>query len=334
MQMTKTPIRVAFNVFQLHNRAEMKSDDTIRWYEYAIGQLMASPEGLPDETLTGEITEHRLRIYCASLRDRRYKGKSLSSSTINGHVRSIRAFCSWLFRNGYTNMHLLKDFQPPRVTTHAIEVLSEDEITRLMEAASGTRRDVAIIGLMIDSGLRASEVTGAELENLDIERRVLKVLGKGRRERFVSFGRSTGRYMMAYLLHERPNDSLSNRVFLSSTGGEMNRGTLYQLFVRLRKRSGIVRVHPHLLRHTYATSFLLSGGNAYMLKEALGHTTMEMVTNYLHFAGVQVAEATRSFSPIDRLTAKDRREIAPPRDHQYAATSPGERWISQLGGRR
>jgi site-specific recombinase XerD len=330
MNKQNTPLGIVFDVFQLFNRSEMKSDDTIRWYNYAIPQMFKSKSGIPIETLACELTEEGFRRYCASLRDRRFKGRVLSSSTINGHVRCIRAFCSWLYRNEYTEIHLLKDFRPPRVLTQTIDVLSDVEVTLLLEAASMYRRDVAIVSLMLDSGLRASELTGAKIEDLNINRATLKVLGKGRRERIVSFGRTTSRYITSYMLHERPNDCLSERIFVSSIGRDMNRGSLYQLFVRLRGRSGISRLHPHLLRHSFASAFLLAGGSAFLLKEALGHSSMDMVLHYLHFTGVQVAEATRSLSTIDRLSSGDRRSVAPPMPGQFANQSPGELWISQL----
>ncbi len=328
-----TPLGITFDVFQLFNRSEMKSEDTIRWYNYAIPQMFNSRSGIPLETQACELTEEHLRRYCASLRDRQFKGRSLSSSTINGHVRCIRAFCSWLYRNQYTEIHLLKDFRPPKVIKQTIDVLSDAEVTVLLQAAALYRRDVAIVSLMLDSGLRASELTGAKIADLDVNRGTVKVLGKGRRERIVSFGRSTSKYITSYMLHERPNDCLSERIFVSSIGRNMNRGSLYQLFVRLRGRSGISRLHPHLLRHSFASSFLLAGGSAFLLKEALGHSSMDMVLHYLHFTGVQVAEATRSLSTIDRLSSGDRRSIAPPMSGQFANQSPGELWITQLGGK-
>ena len=334
MNKKNTPIGVAFDVFQLFNRSEMKSDDTIRWYNYAIPQMFEADEGVPIETLTGELTEERFRRYSASLRDRRTNGKPLASATINGHVRCIRAFSSWLYRNEYTDIHLLKEFSPPRVLAKTIDVLSDDEVTILLEASAKFRRDIAIVSLMLDSGLRASEVTGAKIGDLDIDKSLVKVLGKGRRERVVSFGRATSKYLMSYMLHERPNDTLSDRIFVTSSGRNMNRGSLYQLFMRLRKRSGIYRLHPHLMRHSFASSFLLNGGSAFLLKEALGHSSMDMVLHYLHFTGVQVAEATRSLSPIDRLSSRDKRSIAPAATGQFANQSPGELWISQLGGKR
>ena len=336
MEKRNTPIGVAFSVFQLHNRSEMKSDDTIRWYDYAILQMLKAIMGLPVSTPMGEITEERLREYCASLRDRRFMGRPLASSTINGHIRSIRSFFSWAYRNLYTSTHLLKDFSPPKVTEQTIDVLSEDEVILLLESASRTKRDVAIVSLMVDTGLRASEVTGAVISELDIDRGLVSVLGKGRKHRTVAFGRSSGKYILSYMLHERDNDSLSERIFLTSTGKEMNRGVLYQMFRRLKRTSGITRVHPHLLRHTYATTFLMNGGNAFMLKEALGHTTMDMVLAYVHLAGAQVAEATRAFSPIDRLSARDRRKVAEGPAVRVAASTPGELFVQKLSltGRR
>ncbi|MCH7642920.1 MAG: tyrosine-type recombinase/integrase [Chloroflexi bacterium] len=125
-------------------------------------------------------------------------------------------------------------------------------------------------------------------------------MGKGRKERLVPFGRKTRKAIVAYATDERPDAHRDEAVFVSSFGNRLNPDSLRQLMRRLRVSSGISRLHPHLLRHTFATRFLLNGGDALMLKHILGHTTLAMTDRYVHFANAQGVTASRAFSPIDR----------------------------------
>ncbi len=101
------------------------------------------------------------------------------------------------------------------------------------------------------------------------------------------------------------------RLFVSEDGGLITENTIKLFFSRLKKKSGINRLHAHLCRHTFAINYLLNGGDIYSLKEILGHTTLEMVNRYLHFTKAQITARHREFSPMDRILGKHKKSPKP-----------------------
>jgi site-specific recombinase XerD len=166
------------------------------------------------------------------------------------------------------------------------------------------KRDYAIVAVLLDCGLRASECCNLKIGDIDLNARCVTVVGKGNKRRSVFFGRETAK---AFWLHLRvENRDVDDWCFLSDrgvrTGEPLKPNGLLQLIQRLGKTANIraVRCSPHTLRHTYAVSFLRAGGNVFTLRESLGHTNLQMTQKY-----VMVAEADLSgsqvFSPMDNL---------------------------------
>jgi site-specific recombinase XerD len=165
------------------------------------------------------------------------------------------------------------------------------------------RRNYVIVFLMLDTGLRLGEITSATLSNFDSMEGLLKVMGKGRKERIVPMGKKSQIILSEYIKYVRSKTAKPDctQLFISENGGPVTENSLKLFFTRLKKESGISRVHAHLLRHTFAIKFLLNGGDIYSLKEILGHETLEMVSHYLHFTQAQLTARHREFSPMDRI---------------------------------
>ncbi len=132
---------------------------------------------------------------------------------------------------------------------------------------------------------------------------LLKVIGKGSKERIVPIGLSAQRALQRYLFRYRPTPSHLglDRVFLSIHGTPLTENSIKLVFTRLAKRSGVPRLHAHLLRHTFATRFLINGGDVFTLQQILRHSTLEMVRHYVTLASNHVAIQHQRFSPLDRL---------------------------------
>ena len=130
-----------------------------------------------------------------------------------------------------------------------------------------------------------------------------KVRGKGNKERIVPVGIEAQVALSEYITYVRSKIAKPdcNRLFVSKDGGPITENTIKLFFSRLKKKSGINRLHAHLCRHTFAINYLLNGGDIYSLKEILGHTTLEMVNRYLHFTKAQITARHREFSPMDRI---------------------------------
>ncbi len=139
--------------------------------------------------------------------------------------------------------------------------------------------------LLLDTGLRIVELVNLKMDDVHMDEGYLKVMGKGRKERIVPVGEFVKMRLCHYINNIRPEHvgSGNDRLFLSRGGKPVTVNTIKLIFTRLAKSSGVNRLHPHLCRHTFAINYLLNGGDIFSLEDILGHTTLDMVSHYLHF---------------------------------------------------
>ena len=299
--------------FEVHNRSEGKSDRTVEWYNQALGLFLG---WLREERIPASLDrlgEDEARAFILHLQDRAGVGGKQSSSTVNNRVRALRAFFAWLHRRGYTDEHRLKNLRPPKVAQKVIETLTADEIGRIFASmnpgsALGAR-NTAIFSLMLDTGLRLTETVTLKDGDVHIEDRYVKVLGKGNKERIVGFGVACQRALVHYAYHYRaePDHPGIDAFFLCIDGRRMSQDALRSLTDRVSRAANVPKLHPHLLRHTYATDYLVNGGDVFSLKQNLGHTTLAMVEHYVHLASQRIALISRDFSPLDRYEVPGKR---------------------------
>jgi site-specific recombinase XerD len=161
--------------------------------------------------------------------------------------------------------------------------------------------------MLLDTGLRIGEIVRLKMDNLHLDEEVIKVLGKGKKERFVPIGSNSQKVLQRYLFRYRPrqNNSQNDYVFLSTGRKPLTENSLKLTFARLAQRSGVKRLHAHLCRHTFATKFLMNGGDVFTLQQILGRSTLEMVRHYVNLASNHVALQHRRFSPLDRINLRE-----------------------------
>lgn len=272
-----------------------------------------APEG--QEVKLALVTPEKAKAYITAMQARECKwadhprrpadASKLSPFTIRKEVKILRGFGTWLTQQGCANP--FDALEIPKVPKYVLDILSDQEIEQLIQAinpnAAQGARLYAVVLLLLDSGLRISEVGDARLGDLDLERRQLKVMGKGQKERFVPFGQRCAQALMRYIhLHRaKPRQAESDNLFLSPDGMPMTRNSLESIIRRLRLSSGITRLHAHLFRHTFAVKFLTNGGDLRTLQLILGHESLVVTQRYLHFTTQQVQTQYQSFSPIDKL---------------------------------
>jgi site-specific recombinase XerD len=141
------------------------------------------------------------------------------------------------------------------------------------------------------------------VDDVHMNEGLLKVTGKGRKERIVPMGGNAQRALQRYLFRYRPNSfnpGIDN-VFLSVAGKPLTENSVKLIFSRLARKSGVVRLHAHLCRYTFATRFLVNGGDVFTLQQILGHSTLEMVRHYVNLASNHVVIQHQKYSPLDRL---------------------------------
>lgn len=230
----------------------------------------------------------------------------LSAQTVAGHVRVMKGFATWLEEEEYLPTNVFRRLAKPKLPGRVIEVLRPDEVKRLLAACDASSangaRDLAVVTLFLDTGLRLSELVGLTMEELHLKDGWLKVFGKGEKERVVPFGSRATKALKHYLDFYRPEEAETTAFFVNRDGSAMTGNTVKMMFTRLRVRAELPRLHPHLLRHTFATSYLMAGGDVFSLQAILGHTTLEMTRRYVNLASSHVAIQHRRFSPMDRLS--------------------------------
>lgn len=305
---------VAVQYFDTYNRSEGKSPRTVEWYNEVLDLFLRwlREEGLPSKL--GSLGEMEVRRFILYLRQRNVHGKPLSSHTIANRVRALRAFFSWLAESRYLASNPLQGLRAPKTAEILIEPLTPEEVERLFRHMNPKTtlgaRNTAIVALFLDTGLRLSELVSLKEADVHLADRYLKVFGKGMKERMVSLGALCQRALLNYDHHFRgePAHAGVDTFFLTLDGYPMTNKAVKSMMDRLARTAGVPRLHPHLLRHTYATWFLINGGDVFLLKQNLGHSTLVTVEIYRHIAGRQAAVISGAFSPLDRMKSSELRK--------------------------
>ena len=335
MNKFNTDLTVAIRHFEIHNRTEGKSPRTVHWYNQVLTLFCRWLSENARPTSLDAIDEMVVREFILDLQGRPgSRGETVSSHTIYNRVNALRAFFAWLDRKGYTDGHALADLKQPKTARLIVEPLTKEEIGKLFAVINSSTllgaRNAALISVMLDTGLRVSEVADLKERDVHLEEQFVKVMGKASKERMVSFGTACQKALLDYQYRFRMDavHGAEEAFFLSIDGYPMAAVGIQSLVKRLSKASGVHRMYPHLLRHTYATMFLINGGDVFLLKQNLGHTTLTMVENYLHVASQVAAVRSQRFSPLDKLNIREGRRFR----HARRTTGGGDPGIYPNGG--
>lgn len=283
--------------WELSLRADRKAEKTRRLYLGAVRLLQA-------HMVAAGVTEPTKDAVRRFLADR---GEQVTAATTSLEFRALQQFFKWLAAEG-EGVNVMLDLNPPAVPDKPVPVLSLDDLRLLLKTCDGTsftdRRDTALIRLFADTGARLSEIVGAEVSDLDLRGRSLRIMGKGRRPRVVPFGARTARALDRYLrIRARQPYAHSPWLWLSGKDGRAISGNAVAQMLRRRGREiGVPGLHAHMLRHGFADAWLKSGGNESDLMELAGWRSRQMLTRYAAATRAERArEAYRSRSPMDRL---------------------------------
>lgn len=264
---------------------------------FAAARGVGSPAGLTPRLLAEHLGSLR--------RDREMEGSSVSR-----HLATARVYARWLVARGELEQDPGELLEQPTRWKRLPGVLSPAQIRVLLAAPAPSeadtlglwRRDLAMLELMYASGLRASEVGGIGVR--DLERRVglVRVLGKGDRERLVPVGRPAREAVGAYLDEcrpglVRPDGRDRERIFLSRTGRPLERVAVWQIVRKHARAAGLSRVHPHVLRHSFATHLLSGGADLRVVQELLGHADIATTQIYTHVDGARLRLVHKTHHP-------------------------------------
>jgi integrase/recombinase XerD len=233
----------------------------------------------------------------------------VAAATLQRKAACLRSFYRHLRREGVIAHDPTANLRGPRKTQRLPEVLTRDEVLRLLHSPKGKSpaalRDRALLELMYACGLRASEATGLEIADIDLDEGMLRARGKGSKERVVPVGRDAISALRSYAEHGRPElVGLRNErhVFVNSRGSGLTRQGLYKIIKGHAQSAGLDgRVSPHTLRHTFATHLLSGGCDLRVLQEMLGHADIATTQVYTHLSSGRLRDVY--FAAHPRATA-------------------------------
>ncbi|WP_288432739.1 tyrosine-type recombinase/integrase [uncultured Deinococcus sp.] len=287
--------------FLYHLKVRRRSPATMQYYRHTqshfrkfIGEI--GVEVLPD------ITTTHLRAFLLRLEER-----GLAPGSVHAHGRALKALFNWAFAEELIERNPAKRLSLPSLPRERQPTVVPEGFKRLLLASKASEqplRDTAIILTLFDTGIRLQELIELDTEDLRFDRGLLRVMGKGAKERFVPIGVKAMQAITAYIRRERKPSHLGvHSVFLSRTGMKLTKSGVGIRLAKLGKDKGIAREDcaPHAFRRGFAVEFLRNGGNVFTLQQLMGHTSLDMTRRYVSFLDDDLKEAHLRFSPVDNL---------------------------------
>ena len=253
---------------------------TVEAYRRDLTDLAAHLGGSPAAATTAQ-----LETYVAQMR-----AAGLANTTIARRIAAVRSFFRHQMLLGARQDNPAVELDLPRRRRALPKTLSPGEAERLIDAATGVTpralRDQALVELLYGAGLRVSEAVGLDKAGVDLDERLVRVIGKGSKERIVPIGRRAADALNRYLARGRPYLDRRHRseLFLNAQGGALTRAGAFLILRKLADKAGLEpgRVHPHLLRHSFATHLLEGGADLRSVQEMLGHADLATTELYTH----------------------------------------------------
>jgi site-specific recombinase XerD len=254
-------------------------------------------------TALADITAVHIKQYLTQ------KAEANSKSTARRYYTALKSFFKFAVDEGLIKANPMERVTTPKEPTPIIKPLTSDQLSAIVKEANGKTfvdvRNRLILLLLIDCGLRCSELIHLEVEDIDLDNGLLTVNhGKGDRARSCPIGSVTAKALRQYLIRRgTPNTST---LIINTLGEPTRRENVLHIVQAAGKKAGVPRAYPHLLRHSMAVEFLRNGGNAFAIQRILGHSTLTMTKRYCELADSDVVNQHRLYSPCDNLKTSER----------------------------
>ena len=257
---------------------------TVREYEADLKQFLAFLESEGVQSLA-DVEYIHARLYVTKLYD-----NNMARTSISRKISSIRSFFRYLNREVELDDAPFLSLYHPKKEGRLPNFFYEEELQQLFVASSGdddkSIRNMAILELLYATGIRVSECVSIELDQIDFSYSILRVMGKGRKERIVPFGQYAHDALLKYMKEVRPKlmkNKVHQRLFVNMRGGELTaRGVRHILNEMMEEASLHSKIYPHMLRHTFATHLLNNGADLRTVQELLGHAHLSSTQVYTH----------------------------------------------------
>lgn len=243
----------------------------------------------------------------------------LSAKTLLNAWTALSSLWTWAESDAEVRHVIRGKVKRPSYRRPQVEPFTEEEVRKLLAACDHMRawdrrngryvdgdrptavRDRAMLLMMVDCGLRVSELTGLNVGDYDPKRGQITIRhGKGDKKRVINVANVARQAMWKYLRERGATKAVDEPLFVSGTGGRMDRTAVRAIVMRAGERAGVAKAHPHRFRHTFAVNFLRNGGNPLALQDILGHEKLDTVRIYVRLAQTDLAKAQLGASPADR----------------------------------
>jgi integrase/recombinase XerC len=264
-----------------------RSPETVRAYGSDLGRLS------PDISTVDGLTEDTLRLYL--------RKNTNTSVTRARKLSTLRSFVKFLNEQGILKTNPTELLEAPIRRKRLPKALTQVQATSLLDqdnAGRTPKRDRAMLELMYSAGMRVSELVAVDLNVIDFDERIIRVFGKGNKERVVLFGRTAREAIAAYVEEERIAPRIGDPLFTNADGGRITTRTVQNVIKRWAKRVGLPpSTSPHTLRHTFATHLLDGGADLKSVQQLLGHESLATTQIYTHVSIESLKETVRKAHP-------------------------------------
>ena len=303
--MNKINFSQAIDGYLLFANARRLSHHTIRDYTTTFRKFM---NFMNSDPLVEEISTKQVELFLAA--------QKVSKKTLLNYHTGLSALWTWCFKEGIAKEHIMQKVKRPKPEKRDIKPYSEKEVQAMLSSLTHSKiysrpgkracknklhhiaRIKAILYILLDTGIRASELSNLKIHHVNVRNRTITVMGKGSKERMIPFSARTGQVLWRYLA-ERKDDTINDFLFTTIQSRQLSRTRLLRILMALGERAGVPGVNVHRFRHTFAVNYLRNGGDPYSLQIMLGHSTMEMVKTYLHTAQADLQKNHLKASPIE-----------------------------------
>lgn len=273
------------------NTVESYSIDLARYISFLEDRGIEHPDRVSEELIREYI--HALGM------------AGLSPSSISRNIASIRTFHKFLLLESYSKNYPVENIESPKIRRKLPEVLTIDEVSSLLEQPDVSTpiglRDKALLELMYATGVRVSELINLRQIDLLFDMEIIRVFGKGSKERLVPIGKVAIKWVREYQLKVRPKlvkIGSGDFLFLSRLGRKLTRMSVYKIVKKYASMAGIKKeIHPHTLRHSFATHLLEGGSDLRSVQEMLGHASITTTQIYTHISNETLKEIYRLYHP-------------------------------------
>ena len=281
--------------FSFACRVKNLTNTTLKCYAERLAYLLeyASKISKPLD----QLSQRDIQAYLMGIMDK------VSAATVNGRIRVFKVFYRHLLNEGLIKVNPMQNIKLVRAERKIKPVLNPEEIGRVLGGFNRKffygARNYCMVLLTYDSMVRLNELLTIRLCDVDLNAKLIKVYGKGRKERHVPFSDRTATVLHTYLIRFRKAAS-GDLLFPMKNGKQIAQRRAHRIFSLAGEKVGIY-IHPHLVRHSSASQFIRMGGNPSVLQKILGHSSLLVTQRYIHLSNDDMNQAYKQFSPATQL---------------------------------